>query len=245
MNRFFLPSSALEGNRLRLTGDNAHHAKNVLRLKEGEEVSVILEGDTENEYRCGILGFEGDEGLLELRFKKPLSCELPVRVTVCQALPKADKLELVVQKAVELGAVTIQPVVTRRCVADWSGKSDKKLLRLNRIAQSAAEQSGRALIPEVLPPLPLREALEQAEKRGRILFPYEMAEGMEKTRSLLGSIQKGEELFIFIGPEGGFTEEEVSLALSHGAQVITLGKRILRTETAALYLLSVLGFLLE
>ena len=244
MHRFFIPSSAREDKLIRIAGQDAHHIRNVLRLKPGEEISVIEEGNENEELRCGILPGSGEEVLAELYFIRPLNAELPIRITLCQGLPKGDKMDLVIQKSVELGVNRIIPLRCERSVASWAGKEEKKLERCRKIVRSAAEQSGRGIIPEVLSPMGMKEALTECAGT-RILFPYELAEGMERTRNLLCSIKAGEDVSIFIGPEGGFSAAEAGLAEKAGASLITLGKRILRTETAALYLLSVLGFLFE
>ena len=153
--------------------------------------------------------------------------EPETRVTVCQCLPKSDKLETVVQKAVELGAWEIQPVESSRCVVKLDGRTaEKKVARLQKIALEAAKQSGRGLSP-VLQPVPLRRALENAAREGDFFF-YE--EGTESLREALKNT--GERLFLFVGPEGGFSREEAELAASFGAKLLTLGPRILRTETA-------------
>ena len=163
-----------------------------------------------------------------------------------QMLEKADKMELIIQKAVELGAYEIIPVETKRCVVKLDGrKSAKKTARWQQIAESAAKQSKRMLIPNVHEVLTFREALKYAESMDVRLVPYELARGMQETKEILAGIEPGQSVGIFIGPEGGFEEKEIEAAIEGGAKPITLGRRILRTETAGLAILSVLMFQLE
>ena len=155
-------------------------------------------------------------------------------------------MELIVQKAVELGACQVIPVMTRRCVVKLDAKkAAKKVSRWQQIAESAAKQAGRGYIPEIRDVMTLEEALAFAGQLDVRLIPYELAEGMEHTRDVIGKIMPGQSVGIFIGPEGGFEKEEVEQAVEKGVLPVTLGKRILRTETAGLAVLSVLMYRLE
>ena len=155
-------------------------------------------------------------------------------------------MELIIQKAVELGAYAVVPVETRRCVVKLDAKkAQKKVARWQQISESAAKQSKRMLIPEVKNVMSWKEALALAKELDVLLIPYELAKGMKETREILGAIQPGQSIGIFIGPEGGFEEEEVRDAMEAGAKPVTLGKRILRTETAGMTMLSILMFALE
>ena len=155
-------------------------------------------------------------------------------------------MELIIQKAVELGVGEIVPVATRRAVVKLDDKkAGKKVQRWNSIALGAAKQSGRSLVPEVKPVMTFAQAVEYAKELDIVLIPYELAEGMEKTREIISAVRPGQSIGVFIGPEGGFDEEEVEKAASFGAQPITLGRRILRTETAGLCVLSILMYHLE
>ena len=155
-------------------------------------------------------------------------------------------MELIIQKAVELGAWEIVPVASRRAVVKLDEKkAQAKVKRWNAIAESAAKQSGRLRIPQVRSVMSFKEAADYGAGFDKKLIPYELAKGMEQTRTALGEIQPGDSVAIFIGPEGGFEEEEVKLASERGFAPITLGKRILRTETAGMALLSVLMFQME
>ena len=213
-------------------------------MKQGEEVWISDGG--KKEYRCAIEAFSADEVLLHIIYAQEPDYELSSRIYLFQGLPKADKMELIIQKAVELGAYEIIPVETKRCVVKLDGKKAvKKVDRWQQIAESAAKQSKRMLIPNVHQVLSFKEALKYAESMDIRLIPYELAKGMQETKEILAAIEPGQSIGIFIGPEGGFEEKEVEAAISEGAKPITLGKRILRTETAGLAILSVLMFQLE
>lgn len=220
-----------------LGGEAGRHGAKVLRLRPGEGVTLCDGRGTD--YPCTVRENTGDGLLLDVGGPVPSSGEPGTKVTVCQCLPKGDKLETVVQKAVELGAHEIWPIESRYCVTKWDGKAkDKKLPRLQKIALEAAMQSGRGIVPRVLEPAGLKPALEAARSAGDILFFYEKASiGL---RSCLKGT--GDRLFLFIGPEGGFSEEEASLAGSLGARIASLGPRILRTETAPIAALSAIFY---
>lgn len=228
-----------------IVGADVNHVKNVLRMKPGEELAVS-NGQDGREYRCGIRSVEEDRIVCELRFIKEDRVELPSRVYLFQALPKADKMELIVQKAVELGVCKVIPVAAKRCIVKLDErKAAFKIQRWQGIAEAAAKQSKRAVIPEVTGVTGFAEALRMAAAMDVRLIPYEMAEDMAKTKERIGSLQPGQEIAVFIGPEGGFEESEIELALANGVEPITLGKRILRTETAGLTVLSWIMYMLE
>ena len=168
--------------------------------------------------------------------------ELPARIHLFQGLPKGDKMELIIQKAVELGAYRVVPVSMKRSVVKLDAKkADAKRKRWNAVSESAAKQSKRSLIPEVAPLMNYKEAVKEAAGYDMVLLPYESADGIRKTRELLASVKPGTDIAVFIGPE----DEEVELARENGAEIVTLGKRILRTETAGLCMLSALMLQLE
>lgn len=246
MQRFFVePHQIDEGNQsIRVVGSDVNHMKNVLRMKAGEEV-WISDGE-EKEYHCEITCFEDEEAVLKILETLESEYELPNKIYLFQGLPKGDKMELIIQKAVELGVHEIIPVEMKRCVVKLDAKkADKKIARWQQISESAAKQSKRMLIPEVHSVMTYKEAMKYAAELDVALVPYELAKGMKETRELISAIQPGQSVGIFIGPEGGFEEAEIELALESGAKPITLGKRILRTETAGLTILSVLMFQLE
>ena len=254
MQHFFVESSQIQGNRIRITGTDVNHIRNVLRMHSGEEISVS-NGTDGRDYRCEIDTITEDEVLCRLMFIKEDGVELPVRITLFQGLPKADKMELIIQKAVELGAAEIVPVATARCVVKLDDKKAKsKVERWQGISEAAAKQSKRAVVPQVCAPMSMKEALNYASEMAMAAIPYELAEGMQATDRFVEDVCKlaaqnaGEEkpqIGIFIGPEGGFTEEEITLAQEKKVCPLSLGKRILRTETAGMAILSVLMYHLE
>lgn len=245
MYQFFVEPSQINGNRIVITGSDVNHIRNVLRMKIGEEIAVS-NGIDGKEYRCGIEEYSEDSVLCTLRFIKEDGIELPSKVYLFQGLPKADKMELIVQKAVELGAYEIIPVAAKRCVVKLDEKKAAgKVNRWQGIAEAAAKQSKRAVVPQVHPVMTMKAALEYAGKVDVRLIPYELAKDMEHTRNMLQQIRPGQSVAIFIGPEGGFEESEIQAALDAGIEPVTLGRRILRTETAGFTVLAWLGYLLE
>ena len=245
MYQFFVEPGQIQGRRIIITGSDVNHIRNVLRMKPGEEIAVS-NGTDGREYRCGIESFTEDEVICSLRFMKEDGVELPSRIHLFQGLPKADKMELIVQKAVELGAYEVVPVAARRCVARLDEK--KAPSRINRwqgIAEAAAKQSRRGIIPQVHPVMNMREAVAYARTMEVKLIPYELAENMGHTKEVLGAVKPGTDIAVFIGPEGGFEHEEIELAMAAGIEPVTLGRRILRTETAGLTVLSWLMYHLE
>ncbi len=245
MYQFFVQPEQIQGKTIRITGSDVNHIKNVLRMKPGEEISVS-NGVDGKEYRCGIESLGDEEILCTLRFIKEEGLELPARIYLFQCLPKSDKMELVIQKAVELGACAVIPVAAKRCVMKLDAKKEKnKLARWRQIAEAAAKQSRRRYIPEVFPVMSMKEAAAFASDMDVKLFPYELAEGMEQTRRLVDGVKAGQSIAVFIGPEGGFEDSEVEEARKAGFTPITLGKRILRTETAGFTVLAWLMYRLE
>jgi len=223
--------------------------KNVLRMKPGEEISV-KNGCDDKEYRCGIEELGEDEIICRLWFVKEGGLELPSRIYLFQGLPKGDKMELILQKAVELGVYEVIPVASRRAVVKLDEKkAEHKIRRWQQIAEAAAKQSRRGIIPRVREVMSFKEAAEYSQCAQIRLIPYELAEengqSMEKTKSIISSLKPGEDVAVFIGPEGGFAEEEMEEALQKGLIPITLGRRILRTETAGMAVLAILMYHLE
>lgn len=245
MYNFFVEPSQIQGNDIVIMGNDVNHIRNVLRMKVGEELSVS-NGMDGKEYRCGIEAFEEDRVLCKLRFVKEDGMELPAKVYLFQGLPKADKMELIIQKAVELGVHEIIPVATKRAVVKLDEKKAKsKIVRWQAISEAAAKQSKRREIPEIKQVMSIKEAIQYASEMDIKLIPYELAEGMSTTKQLISSIREGQTVAVFIGPEGGFEETEIEAAMAAGIQPITLGKRILRTETAGFTVLSWIMYQLE
>lgn len=228
-----------------ILGGDVNHIKNVLRMKPGEEISVS-NGVDGREYRCGILSLEEDRVLCGLRFIKEDQVELPAKIYLFQGLPKADKMEFITQKAVELGVYQIIPVAAKRSVVKLDDKkAELKRARWQSIACAAAKQSRRGILPQVSEVMTFPQAVRAASGMDRKMIPYELAQGMDRTRELLETIGPGQSIAVFIGPEGGFEEKEIQLAQENGILPVTLGKRILRTETAGLTVLSWLMYRLE
>lgn len=249
MFHFFAESSqmSLEDKTLTITGSDYNHIANVLRMKVGEELSVSLrDSEDGKEYRYGIEEITEDTVVCRLRFIKEDGLELPSKVYLFQGLPKADKMELIIQKCVELGVYQVIPVSTKRSIVKLDEKkAESKIKRWQSISEAAAKQSKRRIIPEVSKPVTMKQAVEMAKEMDVRLIPYELAEGMDKTREIINNIEPGQSVAIFIGPEGGFDDKEIELCRENGIEPITLGKRILRTETAGFTVLAWLGFHLD
>ena len=234
MTRFFVTKDEMQPDFFVLTGENAQHAK-VLRLKAGEEV-LVCDG-AGSECLCQVISVAPGQVDLDVKDRRESETEARVRVSVYMAFPKADKLEHVIQKATELGAYEIVAFPSGRCISKPDDKSlKKKLERWQKIAASAAEQSGRGRIPEVLALPSYKAALERAAQADKALLFYEN----EQATTLKMALSSGEyrTVSLMTGPEGGLEEKEVAQASDAGLQVCTLGKRILRCETAPLCALS-------
>lgn len=247
MYQFFVEPCQINeiDNRVVILGSDVNHIKNVLRMKIGEELAVS-NGVDGREYRCGILEFQDDRVICELRFVKEDAVELPSRVYLFQGLPKGDKMELIIQKAVELGVYKIIPVSTKRCVVKLDEKKAKgKVLRWQEIARAAAKQSKRGIIPEVSDVMSFKNAIKMAAEMDVRLIPYELAEGMTRTKEIVEGLKPNTSIAVFIGPEGGFDEGEIKEAFENKIEPITLGRRILRTETAGMTMLSWIMYRLE
>lgn len=229
MYHFFTDGTLLENAEISISGADHNHIKNVLRMRIGD--TVVVTGGDGSPFFCRITSFESASTYLKVLGPAP-ETELSAEITLYQGFPKGDKLESIIQKSVELGAARIVPVLMERCVARPDpGKIASRLKRWQSIAQSAAEQSGRSVVPEVLPAMPYRDALDDAAG-SLIVVPYEKADGMDSLAEVAANMGKTARLSVFIGPEGGFSENEIAMARSAGAVEVSLGRRILRTETA-------------
>ena len=241
MHHFFVRPEQISGKEAYIEGPDWNHAANVLRVRPGEQ--VLLSAGEDWDYLCTVREVDraGQRVLLSVLEENRDIRELPVKISLYQGLPKSDKMELIIQKAVELGAARVIPVETARCVVKLDRKkAESKRSRWQAISESAAKQSGRSVIPEVAMPMPFAAALKEAADSDIRLIPYENAEGMERTRRILESVAPGQKIAVFIGPEGGFEETEIRQAEEAGFEAVTLGKRILRTETAGFVVLSLL-----
>ena len=243
MYHFFVEEEQVNGENAYISGSDVNHIVNVLRMKIGEELLISVKGDWD--YLCKIEEIENDRVNLKL-LESMEQRELPIKLTLLQGIPKSDKIEMIIQKATELGVSEIIPVKTNRVVVKIDEKKTQaKVNRWNVIAESAAKQSKRSIIPKVLKPQTIDNALEIVKDYGVKLLPYENADGIKKTKDILNSLDSKNNIAVFIGPEGGFEEAEVKKSTDSGFEVITLGKRILRTETAGLALLSNIMIRLE
>ncbi len=244
MKRFFVAPEQIEESRIWITGSDVNHIRQVLRMREGEELWVS-DGE-KKEYHCVIREITPDQILLDILYAQEPDYELPGKICLFQGLPKGDKMEFIIQKAVELGVHEIIPVSMARCVVRLDDKkAKKKRERWQEIARNAAKQSRRLLVPTVHEVCTFDEALKLGKSMDAGILPYERAEGIAQARRVIQEIQPGQSIGIFIGPEGGFAPEEVEKAKEAGMKPITLGRRILRTETAGMTILSILMFRLE
>ena len=244
MYHFFAEHENISDDYIDIRGGDVNHIKNVIRLKAGDEV-LISSGDN-YDYLCSIERISDDVVTAKIIETREKMNELPVKVYLFQGLPKADKMELIIQKMVELVVYEIVPVSMKRSVVRLDEKKARtKTTRWNAISESAAKQSKRSIIPHVSEVLSFKQALEKAKELDVLLLPYECAEGMAYTRMVVSKIKPGQSVGIFIGPEGGFDGDELKLASEAECNIITLGKRILRTETAGMMLMSVIMYNME
>ncbi len=245
MNRFFVTlDSAFFDNKIELYGETVNHIKNVLRLRAGEEI-IVCDGK-KKDFFCRISDIYSEKVVADIFDIRDNRSELETEITLFQGYPKSDKMDFIIQKTVELGVCRIVPVMTKRTIVKLDDKKmDKKTDRYRGIALSAAKQCGRGIVPEVTRPVSLKEAIDMASRLDMCIIPYEEAEGVAYSKKVISEINGKKSLGIFIGPEGGFEEEEVAAVTGMGAEAITLGHRILRTETAGMAVMSVIMFQLE
>ena len=243
MYQFFVEDAQISATDVVIEGSDVNHIKNVLRMKCGEKIRISSESG--RNFFCSIADIEEDFVRADIIEELEEDTELPNKIYLFQGLPKSDKMELIIQKAVELGVYEVIPVAMKNCVAKLDEKkATSKIARWQEIAKSAAKQSKRSLIPNVAMPMSYKLAVEQANELDVVLVPYENERGMEATREVIKTIKPGQTIGIFIGPEGGFDPSEVEVVKKH-AHLISLGNRILRTETAGLATLSMLIYQLE
>lgn len=232
MYNFFVKPECRQEQSFVITGSDFNHIKNVLRMAEGERFLVSCEGKS---HLCALKCFMGDSAVADILEEDYQNTELPVKIHLFQGLPKSDKMELIIQKTVELGVSEIIPCEMSRCVVKLEEKKKRsKRERWQAISESAAKQSKRNTVPEICEVMSFKTALEKAKGLDLLLVPYENAKGMAATKEALAEIKSGCSIGIFIGPEGGFEQSEIDAALKMGAKTVSLGARILRTETAAI-----------
>lgn len=244
MYQFFVDDAQIGKEFITITGSDVNHIKNVLRMKPGEKIRVSNQKG--QDYFCSILELGDDFVQADILDSEAANTELSAKVYLFQALPKGDRMETVIQKAVELGVHEIIPVAMKYCVVKLDAKkAENKRKRWQAIAESAAKQSKRSLIPVVHEVMSFKEALSYAKECKVNLVPYENERGMEATGEAFSELQKDDTISVMIGPEGGFSEEEIELVKEENMKIISLGKRILRTDTAAIATLSMLMLHLE
>lgn len=247
MARFFILPEDIDrdGNTAAIRGEDAYHIARSLRMAEGDGVTLCDGHGTD--YSCRLTRIRDDECTAEILDTHPSESEPPAKITLFMAYPKGDKLETVIQKAVELGAAKIIPFESSRCIKRPSAEKDgRRLTRLARIAKEAAKQCGRGIIPEVLPTLRFREVLARRGEFDAVLFAYE-GDGTVSLRSVLEGMRGDtpRRLAVVVGSEGGFSPEEANEARDAGFTPVNLGPRILRCETAPDYILSAISYAFE
>ena len=236
MQQIFVNEEPLDG-KFNISGQDAHHLTKVVRLRPGERIRVSAAGG--DNYICRVSDFK-DKTLEVTIVEKVLSTELPNKIYLFQAIPKGDRMETIIEKCVELGAYEIVPVEMKNCIVKLDEKKKKsKVERYQAIAKSAAEQSKRSIIPNVHSVMSFKEAFEYAKALDVLLLPYESKNGMQDTFDMREGLKAGQSIGVFIGPEGGFASKEIEL-VEDSVKLISLGKRILRTDTAAICTLSML-----
>ena len=232
MYNFFVEESARTGESFQITGADYNHIRNVLRMHPGDVFLVSCGGQS---HLCRLESFGEDTVTAAIQEENYQDTELGVELYLFQGLPKSDKMELIIQKAVELGAAGVIPVEMKRCVVKLEEKKKKsRRERWQAIAESAAKQSKRSAIPVVHDAISYKDAMTLAGEMDLFLVPYENKDGMAATAAALRDLRPGMSVGILIGPEGGFSEEEIDAAIREGGRAISLGRRILRTETAAI-----------
>lgn len=245
MHRFYIASDQVYGDKISIIGSDVNHIKNVLRMSSGDKL-IICNGQGKDCY-CIIDRVDDKEVSCDIISEHITDTELNTRITLFQGLPKKDKMELIIQKAVELGVYEIVPITTKRVIIKLEDKKreEKKLERWQVIAENAAKQSHRGIIPKIRPVISYDKALVECSMLDIALLPYEKAESITRTREIIDDLSKYSSIGVIIGPEGGFEGKEVEQALERNVLPITLGKRILRTETAGLAVLSMMMLSLE
>lgn len=248
MPKFFVTQEQVKNDTIEIVGKDVKHIKNVLRQKIGDKIT-ICNNDILQDYECEISKIEENKICCDIKEILNTSSESNIKVTIFQGLPKADKMELIIQKSVELGVFDITPVEMKRCVVKLKENDKKKKIeRWQKIAEVAAKQSGRNQIPKINDIIQIKNICLELEKYDIVLVAYEKEEN-NTLKQVLKQLKEREynelKIAVVIGPEGGIEEQEIEMLKENGAEIITLGKRILRTETVALNVLSILMYELE
>lgn len=240
MSRYFVNDSQISGNRITIFGDDYQHLKKVLRAVKGDTITVCCDGF---DYTSKIDEISNDCIFADIISKDENLTEPDLKVTLFQGLPKADKMDLIVQKCIEIGVNEIVPVITERCISKINTDKDaqNKVSRWQKIGLEAAKQSNRGVVPQICAPMKFNEAVNLASKFDLSVIPYEK-ESSNGLKAIVSRCSAVKTASIFIGPEGGFSEQEIQLAESNGINKLTLGPRILRTETAGIVALSLMMY---
>ncbi len=265
MHRFYVDGCSESDKQIKITGEDVNHILNVLRLGVNDEITVSDGSSRDFQCRITQCNTDGEPFILaNIIDIFDNNSELSADIYLFQGVPKGDKMELIIQKCVELGVHSIVPVMMERTIVKLDDKKkEKKIARYNAISEAAAKQSRRGIIPKVMPYMSMNEAISFAESQmDYILFPYEFAEGMDGSRAIIDQLVKevfdeknikkdnssddiNKSIAVFIGPEGGFADSEAKQLEDIGAKTMSLGHRILRTETAGMTVMSILSFMLD
>ncbi|MFF2754265.1 16S rRNA (uracil(1498)-N(3))-methyltransferase [Psychrobacillus sp. NPDC058041] len=243
MQRYFTDKLIDENNKIIISGEDAHHIIQVMRMSPGDQVYLVVENIT---YTSTIIEGSSKSVLLKVGNKLEQSNEMPVKVSIICGLPKGDKLELITQKATELGMHTLYPFEAKRSIVKWDKqKNEKKIVRLQKIAKEAAEQSHRSFVPHIHNPIDLNELLEISRTYDVKFVADEEDAKLEQRQKFAEQLKKvydKKSILIVFGPEGGLDRSEIKTLLNNDFQPISLGPRILRTETAPLYALAAISY---
>lgn len=245
MPKFFVRDDQINDNKVDIIGEDVNHISNVLRMKVGDEFQVCNSDTTEN-YNVEIKSFEKEKIICSIINKMKSEAESDINLKIFQGIPKSDKMELIIQKSTELGIKELIPVDMERCVSKISGKDEKKKIdRWQKISEVAAKQSGRDMIPKIHNVIKINDIVKVISDFDMMIVPYEKAEGYS-FKDAIEEIKEYDKsninIGIVIGPEGGFEHSEIEQLREAGAKIVTLGKRILRTETVALAMSSVIMY---
>lgn len=249
MPRFFVKTEQIEENRIKIIGEDVKHIKNVLRKRIGDNIEICNQ-ESQKSYKCEIKQIQEEQIITKIK-EEIKSEENNVKIDIYQGLPKSDKMELIIQKSIELGVNAIIPVEMKRCVVKLEAKDEnKKIQRWQKIAESAAKQSGRSTIPEIKRKVNIQDIIKTIKEYDAVIVAYENEKENKLKNELLKikEIKANEEkisIAIIIGPEGGLEEKDVEQLKENGAKIVTLGDRILRTETVALNILSIIMYELD
>ncbi len=248
MPKFFIENKNITNNIITIQGKDVNHIKNVLRKKSGDQLEICNK-TTQQDYICEIDKLEEEKITCKILKKTENNAESKIKVKIYQGLPKSDKMELVIQKSVELGVYEIAPVEMKRCVVKLNEKDkNKKLERWQKISEVASKQSGRSIIPKINPVIKISEICEKCSQYDKFIVAYENEEETtlkQELKDIKNEQDKEIKIGVLIGPEGGIDSTEIEYLQKNGAKIITLGKRILRTETVALNILSIIMYELD